>query len=402
MVASPLQNIARGVVLASLFVACNPPLDRTAGLEDGQIRFTPRRADGALAERATVEVNGGWRVTQIQATHDDDDDAFLLSGLVPGPWLFRVVEDDDGDGVPERGAWVDTTVALAPVPKSLTDGCTGQPRDVVTSQLLGDVTLADTGGIDVTSDVPAGLEAFAVAWRDVGGYATSVEAMASLVDGAGTLRGVVAGPVHVAVFAYDPAVGPGRPSVFGTKDLDVDGQTAAAVDLAESAQTDGAPRTTPVQLEAVWNLPDPAKVTIPQVFATRTDGSDPTVPDDTGFLLDEDGRALVTDLPIGVLDISLTSATEGASDGLFRRAVVVPGGAPIGPVEMPLLADPCLVPIEGDDVSDCDRDGLLSADDPDDDGDGQPDADEPACTGPGLGTDFDADDACAPANDDRP
>lgn len=417
------RHALRALFVAAGFVGCSFPLERTAGLSDGEIRFAPRRADGSLAEGAVAAVTGSARVTALRADRRGDDDAFVLAGLVPGRFIVRVSEDEDGDGVAERGAFVQAALAEAPVKKNLSDGCTGTPPPVVTSVILGDVPLADTGAVDVTFQIlesaggaPRGLldgeAARVVLWRDLGGTATALEGSApAAADGSATLAGVIPGTVRVAVFVFNTAEGPGKPTFFGGGQVDVTAGASAALDLLadEPARVDAGgtlrQRTTPVQLEAQWSVADAPEVGVVQAsFTVPHGGADIVPPVALGARLDEDNRALVVDAPIGVVDLLLTSETEGVSDGALLGVVVVPAAdgasAVLAPVELPVLADFCVVPGGAAGARDCDHDGVLADDDDDDDADGQADADEPeGCLGPGLGTDRDGDELCEPIED---
>lgn len=420
------RHALRALVLSGAFVGCTFPLDRTVGLSDGQIRFTPRRPDGSLAERATAAVAGSPRVTSLRVDRRDDDDAFVLGGLVPGRWTVRVTEDDDGDGIAERGAFVQTSLEEAPVPKNLTDGCTGTPAPVVTTVLLGDVPLDDTGSVDVTFQVVDGVgptaralvdgeAARVVLWRELEGVTGALEnSAAAAPDGSARLEGVVPGSVRVAVFVFPVADGPGKPTFFGAGTVEVGAGAAAALDLVadQPARVDAGQggedqRTSPIQLEPQWSLADASGVDVVQAsFTVPHGGADVVTPEDLALRLDEENPAFIVDAPIGVVDLLLTSATDGVSDGAFLGLVVAPpGGAAVGSsvvVEMPVLVDFCAA--GGDDGQggkrDCDHDGVLTDDDEDDDGDGQPDADEPErCRGPGLGADRDGDTLCEPVED---
>lgn len=423
----------RALALCALFVGCAFEPVRTAGLGDGEIHAVAVRSDGAPASNALVSLQGSARVTTAGA-----DGSFVLAGLVPGTWFVRITEDDDGDGAPERGAHVPVEIRRAGVPKNLSDGCAGAPKDVVTSVLLGDVLLADAGALvgSVTLDQDGGgalgpdERARVVVWRDLDGYATQIEAAAGVdVNGSYRIEGVLPGPVHVAAFVFDVALGSHAPKLFAVGDVEV----AAGEALLNLVVGADAARTVAAQLELQWTLPEPAAVDIVQASFTGAGGAHDLGFDVTPYTVQESVRSLVYDLPVGVVDVLLTSATSGAADGLLRGAVVVPEStAVLGPVELPLLADPCAI----DGVRDCDRDGVpglplpSSDDDPawaacknacqgafgaggaralcdtldcDDDGDGQPDVTEPArCLGPGVGTDLDADDLCEPAEDPFP
>ena len=132
----------RALVLLVLFAGCEFDTSRTAGLGDAEIHARAVRKDGSAATGASVAVAGSDRVTQADA-----DGQIVVSELLPGRWILRITEDDDGDGNPERGAYLSTALRRAGVPKNLTDGCTGEPANVTTSFLAGDVELADTGAL---------------------------------------------------------------------------------------------------------------------------------------------------------------------------------------------------------------------------------------------------------------
>lgn len=431
------MRLRQGLVLASAFAGCVFPTDRTDGLGDGEIHARALRADGQPASAALVSLPGSSRVTAAA-----EDGTFVLMGLVSGRWLVRVIEDENGDGAADRAAYVPVDLTRAPVPKNLSDGCAGAAVNVVTSVLLGDVTLEDTGAISGTVRLDGGAlgadeRARVVIWREVEGYATPIEASAGVdLNGDYRIDGVLPGIVHVAAFVFDALQGPFKPKLFTVDDVKVSaGETLFAALLAgEPALLQGGDaRLAGTQIEMQWTLPDPAAVDIVQAsFTTPSAGADLRPPDTNGFSVTASARAIIVDPPVGVVEILLTSATEGAADGLLRGAVIVPAGAVQGPVELPLLSDPCAV----DSARDCDRDdipglplpdsdtdpawvacaaacaGAFGADsaralcgdiDCDDDGDGQPDVTEPArCLGPGVGTDLDADGLCEPAEDPFP
>jgi hypothetical protein len=461
------MRLSQGLILATVFAGCVLPTDRTEGLGDGEIHGRAVRSDGKPASAALIALQGSSRVTTADA-----DGAFAFLGLVPGRWLVRVTEDDDGDGAVERGAYVPVDLLRAAVPKNLTDGCAGAPANVVTSVLLGDVALEDTGSIigTVTLDVddPGSLgadeRARVVVWRDVNGYATQLEASGGVdINGDYRIDGVIVGRVQVAAFVFDAVQGAVRPKIFAVDDVDVSaGEALIDLRAGEGANIEGGacavdddclgvsacvdttcvgPRLAATQIELHWTLPEPAAVDISQVLFTAPNGApDLRDPDGEAFTLTESARAKVVDAPIGVVEILFTSATEGATDGLLRGAVIVPEGFVQGPVELPVLADACVddngTPDDpGDDARDCDGDGARGLPPPtgtddaawvacgacadafgvagagarcgdfdcDDDGDGQPDVTEPArCLGPAIGTDLDADDLCEPAEDPFP
>ncbi len=436
------MRVYRGLVLAGLFAGCVLPTDRTQDLGDGEIHGAVKREDKSPAKGALVHVAGSDRVTRV-----DDAGAFVVRGLVPGTWVLSITEDDEGDGVAERAALVPVTLALAGIPRNLTDGCTGAPPQAVTSFLLGDVTLAPTVTLRGTVTLGAAASgdfARVVVWRDVdvGGeaHAGPIEGAAGVgADGSFAVAGIAPGPVHVAAFAFDPLEGADKPLFFGVADADAaDANVAVTVD--QSARTAADPtrqQTTPVQIDTQWNVPATPAVQLTLATFLAPDGDTEVLPPDgTGWDLDEQTHAFVLDAPIGVVDIAFESATDGAVGSTLRGAVVVPGVAVLGPLELPVLADPCVVDGGG---RDCDHDGvpgLALPDNPDvvqqyhacaascgaafgadkagavcdgdgsdcdDDGDGQPDVTEPVqCLGPGRGTDLDGDGLCEPASDPFP
>jgi hypothetical protein len=444
----------RVLLLLVMFAGCDFDTSRTDNLRDGEIHARAVRKDGTPAVGASVAVAGSDRVTQAGA-----DGEILLDALVPGHWLLRITEDDDGDGAPERGAYLGAQLRRAGVPKNLTDGCTGAPPNVTTTFLAGDVALVDTGAITGNVTLAADERARVVVWRDVVvgegdgqvEYATQIEASAGVSpDGSYRIDGVIPGAVHVASFLYDVLSGPNAPKLFGVIDVDVVGgdDVTANVNATEEALLEGGgPRIASVQVEAQWNQPEPAAVDISQVtFSAPVSGAfvgpAPGAPPAAGFTIQQDENAFVLDPPIGIVDILLSSATEGAADGLLRGFAIVQRGldelgGQLGPVELPILLDRCALE---DGTRDCDHDGLPGLpfpsgdDDPvwvacasacesalgvdgaratcpngdeeldcDDDGDGQPDVTEPArCFGPAVGTDLDGDDLCEPAEDPFP
>lgn len=448
----------RPVLLLALF-ACDFDTSRTDNLRDGEIHARAVRTDGEPATNAIVSVQGTDRVTQ---SHSDGGGGLLLDELLPGRWVLRISEDDDGDGAADRGAYVPVVLERAGVTKNLTDGCSGAPPNVTTSMLLGDVELADTGAligsVSLDNDGGGGLgadeRARVVVFREIDGYATQVEASAGVTP-AGTFRidGLVPGSVHVVAYVYDASAGANDAKLFGlVENVDVVGGGEALADVVASQEAlleGGGPRIASVQIEAQWDQPEPAAVDISQIAFTAPGGASiggaPIIVD--GVTLQQDERAFVLDPPIGVVEILLTSATQGAADGLLRGVAIVQRDSPItlGPVELPILLDRCVdsrgtLDDTSDDVRDCDRDGRpglafpSGADDPlwiacaaecegalgrdsagatckvddvdfdcDDDADGQPDVTEPArCVGPGVGTDLDSDDACEPYEDPFP
>jgi hypothetical protein len=445
----------RVLTVLAVFAGCDFDTSRTEGLGDGEIRARAVRKDGAPAVGAVVAVTGSDRVTQAGANGE-----VVLDALVPGRWILRLSEDDDGDGAPERGAYVSAELRRAGVPKNLTDGCSGEPPNVTTSFLAGDVALEDTGTLigAVSLDDGDGGDgvmgpderARVVVWREIDGYATAIGASAG-VSPNGTYRidGVLPGPVHVAAYVYDVLSGANAPKLFGTVDVDVVGGGENLADVFAGDETlleGGGARLASAQVEAQWSQPEPAAVEIVQItygapVSGAIVGPSPGAPPGAGVIIEQDARAFVVDPPIGVVDILFSSATEGAADGLLRGYAIVPrdggGGGQLGPVELPLLIDRCVL---DDGTRDCDHDGLPGLpfpsgdDDPvwaacadacagalgvdgaratctsggvevdcDDDGDGQPDVTEPArCFGAAVGTDYDSDDLCEPAEDPFP
>lgn len=449
-----MARLARVLTLFAVFMGCTYDYARTENLRDGEIHLTAVRADGTPASHVNASLQASDRVTQGTAEGE-----VTFRGLVPGRWLVRVVEDDDGDGNPERGAYVPTDLVRAPVPKNLTDGCAGEPPNVTTSVLLGNVELRETGSIigSVSLDVDGGNgdladteRARVVVWRDIDGFATAVEAAAGTSpDSSFRIDGVLPGRVHVAAYVFDVIAGANAPELFGHVEVDVVSGGEALADVLANQDTlleGGARRLSPVQMEGQWTLPEPPTVDVSQVAFSSGAADIPGVTPGPGFTVDEE--PFVIDAPIGVVDILLGSSTQGAADGLFRGAAIIPpntnedGTAPLGPVEFPLLADRCATDVDGE--RDCDHDGILGlpfpSSDPDaepdptwvacadacadafgaegaratcevaneqldcdDDGDGQPDVTEPvSCFGPGVGTDLDADDLCEPFADPFP
>src|SRR5581483_5044264 len=91
----------RWLAVVVVFVGCGFQTTRTQDVGDGEIHATAVRKDGKPAAGALVAVAGSGRVA-----HAGADGSFAIKGLVPGQWLLHVVEDDQGDGIPERAAWI--------------------------------------------------------------------------------------------------------------------------------------------------------------------------------------------------------------------------------------------------------------------------------------------------------
>ncbi|HEY4222203.1 MAG TPA: carboxypeptidase-like regulatory domain-containing protein, partial [Myxococcota bacterium] len=431
------------VVLVGALAGCQYNTDRTKGLLDGEITGTALREDGSPAQGALIAVAGSQRVVAADA-HGN----FAVTDLVPGTWILHITEDDQGDGVPERAAFVSATARFVPIKKNLTDGLTSAPPSAITSELLGTVKLATTAHIKGSVAVAVGEEARVIAWRDVADHAAPIEASAhvSAVDGSFDLAGVAPGAVHVAALSYDPlehGADATRIVHFGVVDASA-GDSAVHITPDQSARTDSDAtklRTFSVQLDAQWDSTHVQAVTLALATFTAPGHDDDELgnsPD--GAQLDAAQSAFVLDVSAGVVDISLQSATDGVVDGLLRGALALPDVAVLGPVELPRLADPC---DDGAGGRDCDHDGLQGLPFPDDgdaavaaqyhacaaecadklgpalvgatctvdgkkfdcddDGDGQPDVTEgAACLGPGLGTDLDGDDLCEPNADPFP
>jgi hypothetical protein len=73
-------------------------LDRASTLAPGSVRGVARFA-GAVVPDAVVTISGSGVVDVTNA-----DGAFTHTGLSPGNFALRVLDDDDADGIAERGA----------------------------------------------------------------------------------------------------------------------------------------------------------------------------------------------------------------------------------------------------------------------------------------------------------
>lgn len=428
-----LRRRGRALCVAAGLLGCSYPFERTTEVSDGEIRLTPRREDGALAERAVASVSGGARAAAVRRDAANGNDALVLAGLAAGPWLVRVQEDEDNDGVAERGAWLTQTLELLPIPKSFNDGCAGRaPPLSVNSRIWGDIVLEETASLGVEVEVddgsgPRGLSdteaARVVVWRDLvveeTPYATTVEASAAVVHSAATLRGLIAGTVHVAVFVYETDASAGTPLLYGVTHTELAPGSDARLTLRASIparQSDGTPKAVDAEVELTW---DPALSADASLELATTDSPDVADPLATVDVLDpqplglrglQPGDAVRVRLPVGVSRLVLASATEGLVGGSALGVVMAPQdpGAPdldaprVGPVLLTGAIDPC-APLTPEAAPDCDNDGIADEDDEDRDGDGQADAQEGAaegrCVAPGQGTDLDGDGLCEPAED---
>jgi hypothetical protein len=442
-----IRSLVVGSVSSCALVACNYDFPRQNGVGDGEITAHVLREDGTPATAAHAEILGSQRVVSV-----DVNGNLHFRGLGAGHYLVRITEDDESDGVIERGTNLDVTLENKPVPKNFTDGLFGPANVVTTSVLLGDVTLEGTGSISgqvhmISGGTDVGVRNFdptedrarIVVWRTSGTAPNvlqlPIEASGG-VDQTGTFHvaGILPGAVQIAMLVGDVNVTPYAETRMGTsgtkvktgKDQNIDG----LIDQIDLVDTAGKLKTQTVQVQiAAPTTPDSFTFTFTQ-SGTVNDRVPPVITgDDTG----------VVDAPVGISDIAAQVNADG-TQGVVRGIVVVPTvNAVVGPLEI-RSGDPCAQ----DGGRDCDDDGLPglallpdaaspnfaavhaqwaacapqcaaafgkdkahatclvdgSTFDCDDDGDGQPDVTEPtACIAPGAGTDSDGDGQCEPDQD---
>lgn len=438
-----------GFLLPPTLFGCFYELPRTEGLGDGEIRGVAVHTDGTPAAAARVVVQGTPRAAEAGA-----DGSFAVRGLSAGPWVLLIVEDADGDGVPESAARVSAVLENAAIPRNATDGCAGAPAVVPTSMLLGQVELAPTRSVtgSVQVDEGGGPRALAATERalvlqstvapfgedaDAGLFQGPVERAAGVDDaGAFTLTGARVDELALTVLVFDAAAGPHAPSFFGT--ATVAGDVASAGTLVADQPV---PASTGLELALSGAF---ESVEIGTVSFETPAGADVAPPDGTLQRAENGGFAgsLVVDAPVGLYDLGVFPSADSTdvTEGVLRAALVLPLAAwssIAGPMEL-AREDPCL---DADGNRDCDHDGRPTLPSPedasalpdwaacapacvdawgaagdgascevggtdidcDDDGDGQPDVTEPAhCLGPGRGTDLDGDEACEPGEDPFP
>lgn len=380
------------VLLAVCLAVCGSAcfeLPRSAGVTEGQVRFTVRDSAGAPVEGAVVTVDGAVRMTV-----SSPDGLVSLEGLVPGDYVLRVGVEDDGVAGFDRAA-----VLTGSVERTVVQGQFTAPVEILTSDLPSDVVLAAVGNVSLTlNGCPVTHLCRAVAFRDVtvarDGHVVSgvVEAGASgrLVGVGGNLQilGLTPGAIHVAAFAWPRpvATAPLQQMIAATRDVsdfvvgDVDvvaGDTATlTLTLAPIAETVSTSLALGGEVADLERAAGEVSFDAPQAGVSVGVGS-------------VSGAIFNVDAPVGVFDVR--AQLDAGLTGVLFHAVVVPGIVGIGPLEVSTASGCRRI----DTDNDCDEDGVIAGEDDDDDRDGQPDAEEPAdCLVPGLGTDLDRDCLC--------
>lgn len=371
-------------------------LPRSAGVTEGQVRFTVRDSAGAPVAGAVVTVDGAARLAVSNA-----DGLVSLERLVPGDYVVRVAVDDDNDGTVDRAAILTGSIART----NIATGTFTAPVEKLTSDLPADVTVAAVGNVSVTltgCDVDDLCRA--VAFRDVSvardGHVVTgvVEVGARVAGGNLQLVGVAPGAVRVAAFSWprpvetdvvQQAIAAAR-TVDGFALGEVDVVSGDTATLALTLAATPASVSTSVELggePALFERPAGAI----SFFAPQT-----TTDVDAALAGTVTGVVSDVDAPVGVFDLQVN--LDSGEGGLLAHAVAAPGvDNALGPVELALAKDTGCTQTQAG--PDCDDDGLGADNDEDDDHDGVADADEPAaCRAPGAGADVDGDCLCDAAD----
>lgn len=446
--------------------ACLFTFDRDDEVDPGTINGVALRADDVTqaAERAAYA-----RVSTDSLTlRAAEDGRFALGPLPTGGWAFRVEDDEDGDGWPDRATLLHARISVQTHPT----GLFGDTEDRLIGVDLGSLALPGTFALRGSVELHPALEELTdvtrvLAVRDLcppaeGSAASSVEEMTcpaldgpppagriplgaeaeNAVDASGAfeMRSLATGSLQLVAFAHEVDASGAAGRVVGlSRAVGVVRGDEAELVLPEAIQVLPADpsarravriRTAPAVLAATLvrvpaSRPPPP---CPEAVAVET-SFDPPFAYATAHPLVSTADVVKGDVPTGIWDLYVC-----ADDGR---------GALFGQVLLPLLPDeqaPALGPVvlsagpECGEPRDCDRDGrvglpplaVLDVDaadeavwrecgptcasenrpqecetgegtfDCDDDADGQADVTEGrACYGPGLGTDWDADDLCS-------
>ena len=177
-----------GLAFCSCFV-----LERTASLSPGVAAGTAFRSDsGGAASFVKVNIDG-----TASPHRGSSDGSFRVGGLSTGTWVLRLMDDETGDGIPERAA-----VALV----SVVADSQRRPAGV----LLGAIALEPTsslGGFVVDSDGAPLVGATVVVFRtgaDLGavdvGTLQSEGSCATDDEGAFFIGGLASGALRVFAF----------------------------------------------------------------------------------------------------------------------------------------------------------------------------------------------------------
>jgi hypothetical protein len=360
-----------------------------------------RRETGSPASHAVASVQSSTRVAGARTVEPADTHARLvLTGLGAGDHLVRVTEDDNRDGIIDRGAYITTArLERAAFPRLF-----GNDVEQLTSALFDDVELRATVGLrGEVSGCDEGLcRVFVTRELQLGPLGdtrtvhTTTEATAIVnSDGSFLLQGLIPGPVRVVALRWTPANSdvPRQQAIAAARDVDRFATATVVVGTTESVTLalGEAPADVEVDIEVGGATGDPTRQSGSAVFfvpGTTTD----VIPNQVAIVdgVNPDTKTFRARVPLGVFDLSI-QLDDG--DGFVFGVVAAPGLSRLGPVEIgPLVVCPQI-----DGANDCDNDGVPEGEDEDDDGDGQPDADESiACLGPGKGTDYDRDCLCEP------
>jgi hypothetical protein len=258
------------VKLAPLFLAllatgcsvsfCLPnTFAREFPLYSGDVRGRAVTEDGDAAAFAHVRVQGA-NVTR----RADSAGHFRVWDLDEGPWVLRIDEDNDGDGVAERQRVITAVLRRTNVQRTLIETSenlelTGvDVGEVVlqgTATVRGNVYLSPAAGAAGVPPAQLGRNALVVAGRNldlprIGGGGSDLVSLGAErktgVDATGAfeLRNVVGGPVFLLVLVYDGPVG----------------DPANLVQVSEPifVRADGATATDPLILDTPIVLPPPA------------------------------------------------------------------------------------------------------------------------------------------------
>lgn len=396
----PVRGVtsALAIVAATLSSGCGFlftefKFEREAEAAAGEIKGQAVRAD--LDDRppaafATVLAKGAGAIRRAGS-----DGSFTFKGLAPGPWVFQVQDDADGDGWPERTSTVTAVVRVGPKPSGLfgdgpteasavllgrvpVDGTTEVKGRVLVETASGRRTPRELGTIArvlVTRDfdLPTGIdEAFNTV--SLGAEAQT----AADASGAFVFSNVGSGTFQVVAFLFEDTGNPLQPGrlLGATQPVFLRGFAGDALDLSDTPlvappigpQPVSGTRAVQIAVSpepegsvyAIYvpqgRAPPPCEVSPPAdysatpfPYAARTDFT-------------PGGSDVLLQLPFGVFDVELCTdqGQDGPQGTLFEATIPVPEGDPqaalpvvMGPVLL-TAADACGAP----DKPDCDGDGL--------------------------------------------
>jgi hypothetical protein len=383
------------LVLALLTTGCSVSyclpntFARDFPLYSGEIRGTAVTETGDASAFAHVRVQGA-----NMSRRADSAGNFRVWDLDEGPWVLRIDEDGDGDGVPERQRVITTVLRRTNVQRTLLNTSenvelTGvDVGEVVlegTATVRGHVYLSPTAGAPGVPPTQLGRNALVIAGRNLdlprisGGGSDLVSLGAERktgVDSTGAfeLRNVVGGPVFLLVLVYEGAVGDPANLVQVSEPVFVraDGGTEAEPIVLDTPIVLPPPQASPPQT-TLQVMISPAPPERSQAFLTLVPPGmelptecelDPAPAWFTTFPHARRTQAVnalpittFTDTPTGVWDIQVCVVdAEGISGLLTEQTVIEPVADQPPPLFGPVLlteTNPCLSQPRCEETTDC-------------------------------------------------